>query len=124
MLHRTLLVALLLATPALSQPMPGMSAGQGAPEAITESPATAAFRRASEKMIAGMNTPPTGDTDRDFVAAMLPRHQGAIDMANVELRYGHDPALKQLAHDIIVAQNKEVVFMRRWQMQRGGKRSP
>ncbi len=108
-------VVLLLASPALSQPMPGMSANQGAPGPVSESPATAAYRRASEHMMAGMDAPPTGDPDRDFVAGMLPHHQGAINMAKVELQYGHDPALKKLARDIVAAQTKEIAFMRRWQ---------
>jgi len=124
MKHSLLLAALLLATPAFSQPMPGMSANQGAPGPITDSPATAANRRASEKMMAGMDTPSTGDPDRDFVAGMLPHHQGAIDMAKVELQYGHDPALQKLAREIVAAQDKEVAFMRRWQMQHGGTPKP
>jgi len=49
---------------------------------------------------------------------------GAIDMAKAGLRYGHDPALKTLAHDIVAVQDKEIAFMRRWQMQHGGKPTP
>ncbi len=76
-----------------------------------------------QAMMAGMDTmnkamsnaPMTGDPDRDFVAMMLPHHQGAIDMARVELRYGKDPAMLQLAREIVAAQAKEVSLMRRWQ---------
>src|ERR1700743_3091630 len=35
-------------------------------------------------------TDPTGDVDRDFVALMMPHHQGAIDIARAELKYGHN----------------------------------
>lgn len=59
--------------------------------------------------------PMTGDPDRDFVSMMVPHHQGAIDMAQVELRYGKDPILRRMAEDIVAAQQKEIAEMRRWQ---------
>jgi len=42
---------------------------------------------------------------------MIPHHQGAIDMALVELRYGKDERLKRLAQEIIVAQKQEIEVM-------------
>jgi uncharacterized protein (DUF305 family) len=69
-----------------------------------------------EKMNRGMAAAPmTGNADHDFVAMMIPHHQGAVDMAQAELRFGKDPALRRLATDIVAAQNKEIAFMRRWQ---------
>src|SRR5262249_49786719 len=56
------------------------------------------------RMHAAMEVPFTGDADRDFARMMIPHHQGAIDMALVELRYGKDERLKRLAQEIIVAQ--------------------
>lgn len=40
---------------------------------------------------------PTGDPDRDFAAMMIPHHQGAIDMAEIQLRFGRDERLRRLA---------------------------
>ena len=61
-----------------------------------------------------MNAPMTGDADRDFVSMMIPHHQGAIDMAEVVLKYGKDPKVKKLAQDIIKAQKHEIAMMQAW----------
>ncbi len=78
------------------------------------SPSSAAYKAAHEKMMRDMGGALTGNADRDFVQGMIPHHQGAIDMAEVELKYGKDPAIKKLARDIIAAQKKEIAFMRKW----------
>ncbi len=54
----------------------------------------------------------TGDPDHDFAVMMIPHHQGAIDMAKAELRYGKDPVLRRLAQEIIVTQEQEIQVMR------------
>ena len=59
-----------------------------------------------------MSAKPTGDVDRDFVAMMVPHHQGAIDMARAELRYGRNQQLKTIAQEIIVDQMQEITLMR------------
>ena len=59
-----------------------------------------------------MTAEPTGDVDRDFVAMMVPHHQGAIDMARAVLRYGRNEQLKRLAQEIIVTQQQEIAVMR------------
>jgi uncharacterized protein (DUF305 family) len=60
-----------------------------------------------------INIVPTGDPDRDFAAMMIPHHQGAIDMAKVELQFGKDPVLRRLAQGIIVEQLQEIEVMQR-----------
>jgi uncharacterized protein (DUF305 family) len=62
---------------------------------------------------------PTGKPDEDFVRMMIPHHQGAVDMAKVELEYGTDPELRQLASDIVAAQDKEIAQMKAWLAKNG-----
>jgi uncharacterized protein (DUF305 family) len=69
--------------------------------------------QAMSRMHAGMNVPDTHEPDRDFAAMMIPHHQGAVDMALVELRFGHDERLRRLAEGIIVEQRQEIEVMRR-----------
>ncbi|KGQ58302.1 DUF305 domain-containing protein [Gallibacterium anatis] len=61
------------------------------------------------------------DPDVAFAAGMLPHHQGAVAMAEVELKYGKDPELRQLAENIIKAQQAEIKFMQQWLEKHGEK---
>jgi uncharacterized protein (DUF305 family) len=71
---------------------------------------------AMDKMNKDMAAAPmTGNVDHDFVAMMIPHHQGAIDMAKVELTSGKDPTLRNLARSIIFAQEREIKTMKQWQ---------
>ena len=101
------LALLLLASPAMAQQM--------APSSSSEPASTKAYRDAAMTMGHDMAITYSGDADKDFVADMVPHHQGAIDMAKVELQYGKDPALRKLAHDVVAAQQKEIAFMKSWQ---------
>jgi hypothetical protein len=85
------------------------AAAQGAMD--RERPFMAENEAAMTKMMAGMTAKPSGDVDRDFVAMMAPHHQGAIDMAVAELRYGHNEQLRRLAQEIIVTQQEEIAAM-------------
>jgi hypothetical protein len=67
---------------------------------------------AMTKMMNDMAAKPTGDVDRDFVAMMNPHHQGAIDMAVIELRYGKNEQLRRIAQEIIVDQMQEIAAMK------------
>ncbi len=102
--------------------MPGMlMAPPAVPDQGGDSASTKGYRDAMQKMMTGMDIPYSGDADRDFVTGMLPHHQGAIDMAKIELQYGHDPAMKKIARDIIASQSREQAQFRRWLRQHPAK---
>jgi uncharacterized protein (DUF305 family) len=77
-----------------------------------EAPFLAENQAAMKTMMAAMTIMPSGDVDTDFVAMMVPHHQGAIDMAKAELRYGHNEQLRRIAQEIIVTQQQEIAAMR------------
>ena len=66
---------------------------------------------AMTRMMAGMEIRSSGDVDRDFAAMMIPHHQGAIEMAQAELRYGNNEQLRRIAQEIIVEQQQEIAAM-------------
>jgi uncharacterized protein (DUF305 family) len=105
------LLGLALGDVALAQPMSGMTM-HTPPGGRTPSGMMAAMDKMNQAMASAHET---GDTDRDFVAMMIPHHQGAVDMARAELATGKDPELRRLATAIIAAQNREMLAMRAWQ---------
>jgi hypothetical protein len=88
----------------------------GAAISLAASPGEAPFLAENDaamaKMMAAMEIKPSGDVDRDFVDMMAPHHQGAVDMAQAELRYGHNEQLRRMAQEIIVTQQQEIAAMR------------
>ncbi len=67
---------------------------------------------AMTKMMIDMDIRPSGDVDSDFVAMMVPHHQGAVEMARAELRYGGNDQPRRRSQEIIVTQQQEIVAMR------------
>ena len=66
------------------------------------------------KMMTDMHAPGyTGNPDVDFLAMMVPHHQGAVEMARLVLIHGRDPATRMLAGDIIASQQVEIEGMQR-----------
>jgi Domain of unknown function (DUF305) len=80
--------------------------------AAAEAPYLAENVSAMTKMMIDMGIKPSGDVDTDFVAMMAPHHQGAIEMAQAELRYGRNEPLRRMAQEIIVTQLQEISAMR------------
>ena len=77
-----------------------------------EAPYLAENISAMTKMMIDMGIRPSGDIDADFVAMMVPHHQGAIEMAQAELRHGRNEPLRRMAQGIIVTQLQEITAMR------------
>jgi uncharacterized protein (DUF305 family) len=97
------------AGPGFSSPVP---ADNVPPSLKTERRFLAENAAAMTKMMNDMTIKPTGNIDRDFVAMMVPHHQGAIDMAQEELRYGREAQLRRIAQEIIVDQTQQISLMR------------
>jgi uncharacterized protein (DUF305 family) len=97
-----------------SSPVPAKDppSAQSTADLAAEDPYLIENDRAMRKMMNDMAVRPTGDVDRDFVAMMVPHHQGAIEMAVAVLRYGHNERLRRLAQEIIVTQQEEIAAMR------------
>ena len=87
-----------------------------------ETSSTKAFKAIDAKMHKDMMAAGyTGDADVDFLRNMIPHHQGAVDMANVVLKYGTDADVRMLAGDVVKAQENEIRWMKNWLMKHGPK---
>ena len=82
------------------------------PPELANDPATVASAAAMDKMMADMMVPYTGDPDIDFARGMIPHHQAAIDMAKIQLEFGTDPGMRELAEAIIAAQEAEIATLK------------
>ena len=85
----------------------------------SDNPAVAAYQAVSARMHEEMATALTGDPDVDFAQGMIPHHEGAIAMAEIVLEHGEDDEIRQLAEEIIAAQESEIAFLKEW-LQRHG----
>ncbi len=77
-----------------------------------------AYAEANKRMHAGMGTI-DADADTAFIQGMIPHHQGAVDMARIVLEHGDNEEAKELARNIIKAQEEEMAWMRGWLKERG-----
>jgi uncharacterized protein (DUF305 family) len=111
----------LCATPSLALDLPAICTANAMKMEMQKMP-TMPMDQAHSDLMAGMdkmnNDMMAGSTAKDldvaFACSMLPHHQGAIDMAKAELAHGDDPKMRQLATEIIAAQEKEISQMMDW----------
>jgi uncharacterized protein (DUF305 family) len=90
----------------------------GKPELSGFSPEYKKFMRemdiGMEKMMKDMHAPGyAGNPDLDFLAMMIPHHEGAVEMARLALIHGTDPLVRKLAENIISSQTTEIQTMKR-----------
>jgi uncharacterized protein (DUF305 family) len=78
-----------------------------------------AFMDVKMEMRESMPVEYAGDPDVEFVRSMIPHHHGAIDMAEVELKYGKDAQARAFAEEIIKAQTAEIEQLNAWLKQHG-----
>ena len=91
------------------------AASQVGPLTEVERSFLASTQASMRTMMNGMQGRPQGDVDQDFIGQMIPHHQGAIDMAKAELRYGRNEQLRRIAQEIIIEQQAEIAVMQREQ---------
>ncbi|WP_295895908.1 DUF305 domain-containing protein [uncultured Bartonella sp.] len=93
-----------------------MDMAKGAASTISKtlSASSGALDKVNEAMMKNMSIKMSGDADVDFIKMMLAHHQGAVDMAQVELQYGKDPEARKLAETIIANQQQEIKQMQDW----------
>lgn len=110
-------------TPTAAQaPAAGAHAGHGAPAAPAGGAAQEDYAASNARMHTAMEAAARErDPDVAFVKGMIAHHQGAIEMAQIQLRHGTDPQNAKLAQEIIAAQQREVAQMQQWLAARGSK---
>ena len=72
------------------------------------------FQKAMDKMHKDMMIKPSGSIDIDFLKAMIPHHQGVVDMSEELIKKTKDPELKAFAEKIIKDQKAEIKMMQDW----------
>lgn len=108
-MRKLLLASLALAAAVVSPAGTTQHQGHGTLQAGFASDMDAAMKR----MMEDMHRPGySGDPDVDFLAMMIPHHEGAVEMARLVLVHGRDPLTRRLAEEIIASQSAEIAAMR------------
>ncbi len=73
-----------------------------------------AMRAGMQRMMSEMHAAgDSGNPDADFLAMMIPHHEGAVEMARLALIHGRGPATRRLAEEIVASQPTEIAAMKR-----------
>jgi uncharacterized protein (DUF305 family) len=108
-----LLAGAVAAQPACAQHQHSIAESQNAPLPASDQTFTRQLDAGMKKMMNDMHSPGyTGNPDVDFLAMMIPHHEGAVEMARLVLIYGKDPLTRRLAEEIIASQTAEIAAMR------------
>ena len=102
--------------------MPEACQAKAKPAGSDMAPSTAGMGEHQDAMMQGMMATSdqmmqgimADDPDVAFACGMIPHHQAAINMAEVELEYGDDQTMKDMAQMIIDAQTKEIAELTTW----------
>jgi uncharacterized protein (DUF305 family) len=110
---KTLITVVLLAvSPVLfaqDQPTTSTSHSGAMPDDQAHKEMMQMMQKMNKEMMSG---PMTGNADVDFATMMIPHHQGAVDMAKWQLKYGKDKKLREMAEQIVNSQEKEIQELR------------
>jgi len=87
-------------TPAVNMEMPGMIGG---------------MKMMNSNHMKEMDEMEPNHFDLHFLKMMIAHHEGAVVMSNDALKKGEHPEIKQLARQIIDAQQPEIAQMKKWQ---------
>ncbi|EPE3187778.1 TPA: DUF305 domain-containing protein [Enterobacter asburiae] len=109
-IKNSLFVILMLSLPAISAEHSEMGMSDMHSSASSQE-YMAGMQDMHDKMMAAVNE---SDPDKAFAKGMVAHHEGAIAMAETELKYGKDPEMRKLAQDIIKAQKGEIEQMNKW----------
>ena len=118
-----LLAPLILAGCNEASPPAAANAAAPAAAATPATEAERAYADVNDRMHAAMGQI-DADPDVAFMQGMIPHHRGAVEMAEVVLKYGKDPATRDLAKRIIAAQQGEIAEMEAWLAKRGKAAAP
>ncbi|GAB3308483.1 DUF305 domain-containing protein [Hymenobacter tenuis] len=83
-------------------------------------PFTSKMKASMDVMMQNMPQP-VADPDMNFNLLMTVHHQSAVDMAKAELAHGKDTKLKEMAQQMITAQEKEIQQFKDWRSKNGDK---
>ncbi|KVJ82573.1 CopM family metallochaperone [Enterobacter asburiae] len=118
----SLFVILMLSLPAISAEHSEMKMSDISSSASASASASSSSSSSSQEYMSGMKgmhdkmmaAVKESDPDKAFAKGMVAHHEGAIAMAETELKYGKDPEMRKLAQDIIKAQKGEIEQMNTW----------